>query len=673
MTDAFAPTSEYEVDPTYEEPVELPEGGLAYKLTDADLTELGARVVSDYEQDESDRADWKDKAERSLERAAQEKLEAKDYPWPGASNVSYPLLTVAALQFQARAYPAIVKNDEAISVKVFGQPAEIDPQLAQMAQQEPQTPEQAAMVEQAQQAVAAFAETATKRKGKLRRARRVAEYLNYKLFYGMPGWEADTDALLLQLPIIGAAFRKSFIDPDTQQPRAAYVSALNLVVPQSATSLETTPRITEVMPEVYPYAIRSRMLAADYMTHDLWAGDLKDHTARTLLEQYRYEDLDGDGLEEPYIITVDKDSAKVLRIEPGWLGEKVAHGRLVGHDRYVPYTLYPFIPDPKGRFYPIGFGHLLDPISDIVNTAINQMVDAGHAQIAGGGFIASGLRLQGAGQTGTLRWRPGEYKTTNVTGGQLRDAIYERTFPQPSAIMFQVLEMMLGAAKDITATTDAITGNAPATAPVGTTLALIEQGLQVFTAIYKRTYRALREEYGALYALVGQYGDPEEYAEVVDDPEADLEADFSGAGYDVVPVSDPTTATKLQQMARAQFLAGFLGKGLNDQEIYKRVFRAADIEDPQDLIPQGPPPEQQQAAQAAAQLAEQDAQAEIEGKRAKALGNIAKADRDMQEARKTALDNGFTEAELAALAGGLSSLAGGPGDPMGPAGAPQFG
>lgn len=671
MTDTFV----VEVDPTFEEPVLLPEGGMAYQLSDRDLAELGARVVADYEQDESDRADWKEKAERALDRAAQEKLEAKDYPWPNASNVSYPLLTVAALQFQARAYPAIVKNDEAISVKVFGQPAELDPEIAAMAQQEPQDPQQAAMVEQARAMIAAFAQASVKRKAKLRRARRVSEYLNYKLFYGMPGWEADTDALLLQLPIVGAAFRKSFIDPDTQQPRAAYVSALNLVVPQSATSLETTPRITEVMPEVYPYAIRSRMRSAGYMTWDLWAGDIEDQSPRTLLEQYRYEDLDGDGLEEPYIITVDKDSTKVLRVEPGWLSEKLNDARdiVIGHDRYVPYTLYSFIPDPKGRFYPIGFGHLLDPISDIVNTAINQMIDAGHAQIAGGGFIASGLRLQGAGQTGVIRWRPGEYKTTSVSGGQLRDAIYERTFPQPSAIMFQVLEMMLGAAKDITATTDAITGNAPATAPVGTTLALIEQGLQVFTAIYKRTYRALRGEFGALYGLVGQYGDPDEYREVVDDPEADLEADFSGAGFDVVPVSDPTTATKLQQMARAQFLTGFLGKGLNDQEIFKRVFAAADIEDPQDLMPQGPPPEQQQAAQEAAQIAKQGAEAEIEGKRADALGKMAKAERDMQEARKTALENGFTEAELSALVGGLSSLAVGPPYPMGDAGAPQFG
>lgn len=663
----------FEVDPTFEEPVLLPEGGLAYQLDEHELTELGARVVADYEQDEADRSEWKEKAERALDRAAQEKLETKDYPWPNASNVSYPLLTVAALQFQARAYPAIVKNDEAVSVKVFGQPAEVDPELAAMAQQQPQTPEQAAMVEQAQQAIAAFAATSFKRKGKIRRARRVSEYLNFKLFYGMQGWEADTDALLLQLPIVGAAFRKSFIDPDSQKPRASYVSAMNVVVPQSATSLDTTPRLTEVMPEVYPYAIRSRMRSAEYLTWDLWAGDLEDQKARTLLEQYRYEDLDGDGLEEPYIITVDKESARVLRIERGWIDAKTVGDVVIGHDRYMPYTLYSFIPDPKGRFYPIGFGHLLDPISDVVNTAINQMIDAGHAQIAGGGFIASGLRLQGAGQTGVIRWRPGEYKTTAATGGQLRDAIYERTFPQPSAVMFQVLEMMLGAAREVTATTDVITGNAPASAPVGTTLALIEQGLQVFTAIYKRVYRSLKDEFNKLYLMEGQYGDPREYAEVVDDPEADMAKDFSGAGYDVVPVSDPTTATKLQQMARAQFLTGFLGKGLNDQEIFKRVFRAADIEDPQELIPQGPAPEQQQAAQEAAQIAKQGAEADIANKRADALGKMAKAQRDTEEARQTALENGFTEAELAALVGGLSSLALGPGYPMGDAGPPQFG
>lgn len=629
------------------------EGDISHLLTDEQIATLGTKVVEDYERDDASRRDWKEKACKAQDRAAQEKLEPKEYPWKSASNVSYPLLTVAALQFAARAYPAIVKNDEAVLIKVFGSTPTIDPQIQQIAntQEPPPNPQALQEVMRAREVVLAHAQAAQRHRMKKARAKRVGDYLNYKLFYEMEDWEGDTDALLHQLPIIGCGFRKVWYDHEAAECKSTYVSALRLVVSQDAKNLETAPRVTEEIPDVYPYQITSRQRAGQYRDVVLPSLGEDDQAPRLFLEQHRLEDLDGDGVEEPYVVTVDKDSREVMRIEAAYSRQTVrineASGRVVGFERFMPYEKYGFIPDLKGRFYDIGFGHLLDQMSEVINTAINQLIDAGHAQIAGGGFLSSGLRLQGAAQNQTIRFKPGEYRVVNAAPGQLQGSIYERTFPSPSPVAFQLLDMMLGAAKDITATKDVITGEAPSTAPVGTTLALIEQGLQVFVAIYKRVYRSLRGEFTKLYEAVGAYGDPEDYAEVVDDPDADLQADFSPEGKDIRPVSDPAAATKMQSIAKGQFLLGLTGRGLNDTAIYMRALTAMEIDEPEELIPQGPPP--------GAELQQQAAQAKIAKDEGSAMKSQADAIQTMTE----------TGAMNAALGGGVPRMEGPPDQPMG--------
>lgn len=622
-------------------------GALAAEMTATELASLGARVIEDYERDDASRADWKKQAEAALSRAAQEPAPEKNYPWTNASNVNYPLLTVAALQFQARAYPAIVKNDEAVQVKVFGSPVVADPKVEAAAAQG-----DARAVQMMQQVTAAQ----EKRAQKQRRAKRVGDYLNYTIFYDMDDWESDTDTMLLQLPIVGCAFRKTW--HDGERCKASYVPAMRLVVPNSAKSLKTTPRATEEIPDVYPYIIQQRQASGFYRDVDLVLADDDTQAPRMLLEQHRLDDLDGDGVDEPYVVTVDKETGEVLRVEYGGWPEGD------GFDRFMPYTKYEFIPDPRGGFYSIGFGHLLTQIADVVNTSINQLIDAGHAQIAGGGFIASGLRLQGGGQSSRLTWRPGEYKAVQATGTQLREGIYERSFPNPSPVAFQMLDMMLGAAKDITSTSDVMTGEAASTAPVGTTLALIEQGLQVFTAIYKRVYRSLKAEFRTLYETVADYGKGDEYLEVVDDPEANFEADFMTDGKDIAPVSDPSVATRMQAQAKGSMLFQMVGKSpaINDRAILLRAFQAFDIDDAEDLLapaaPQVPP-----EAQAAMQAEVGKAEAAIAKDTATAALTGAKA-----EAQQ--LENGVANA---ALAGGIPFMEDAPNDAMGAEGAPVFG
>lgn len=570
------------------------EGDISGDLTDSQLSKLGSDVVEDYERDNSARSEWMTQAKAALDHAAQEKsaeTEAKTFPFEGASSVNYPILTVAALQFAARAYPAIIKGDEAVNVKVLG--------IQQLPEEPPLPPnmppeQQQALQAQVQQLIQ---QIQMRRQAKERRATRVKEYMNDQLFYDGDDWEGDTDVLLHTIPVLGCAFRKRWFDPVVRKNRSAFISPLNLVVPQSAKNLASTPRITEEIPDVYPYQIKARQRSGQYREVEILTVEEDSQAPRMLLEQHRLEDLDGDGLEEPYIVTVDQETRHVLRVEAAYSSADIqAHaGKVVAIKRQQFYIKYPFFPDPKGRFYDIGFGQLLKNITAALDTSINQLLDAGKAQNAGGGFIAAGLRLQNAGQTNVIRWKPGEYKVVNASGQTLQQAIYERTTPAPSPVLFQLLGLLMDASKDIASIKDVITGEAPPNQTATATMALIEQGLQVFTAIYKRVFRALKQEFALLFESIGKYGDQADYAKTVDSQEADIRKDFAADDMDIRPISDPTAVTHMQALSKAQFLGQFLGKGLNDGEIYRRMFAAANIDDV-DMIMKGPGPSPQAVA-----------------------------------------------------------------------------
>lgn len=664
--DAVAPEEEAASDPNEAEEADEPQmdegrqrllkfasaqGDISGQLDEDEVSNLGRQVVQDYERDEASRSEWREKTEAALKDAAQDDPGEKSYPFEKASNVKYPMLTVAAQQFAARAYPAIVKGDEAVKVKVFGnEPQPLPPNAMQAAQQgDPK----------AQQDVQAHEEAAARYKAKRSRAERVKAYLNYQIFYGMDDWEKDTDAMLNTIPITGIAFRKIYYDASQRKSCSEMVSALHLVVPADTKDLRRCPRITQVF-ELYPYEIRQRIGAGLYRDIELTQDTEDEEAPRCLLEQHRLHDLDGDGVAEPYIVTVDKETAEVLRIDAVYTMDDVKFdeaNNVLSIDRWVPYVDYPFLPDPKGRFYAIGFGHLLAPISSVINTGINQLIDAGHAEIAGGGFLASGVRLQGAGQNSALRWKPGEYKTVNVPGSVLKDAIVDRTMPKPSTVTFQMLEMMLAAAKDIASVKDVLTGDTPSTAPVGTTLAVIEQGLQVFTSIYKRIYRSLRDEFRLLYECERRYGDEDEYREVLDDPNADMRADFDDEGRDIIPVSDPAAVTKMQSIAKAQILMSVKDDPrVNGGEVLRRFFEAADIDNPEALIAPPPPPNPVLMAKA-------------EGEKAGAAKDMAGARKDNAQAQQIEQET----AGVAALVGGVPGLEGPPGDAMGPGGLPPGG
>lgn len=602
------------------------QGDLSPYLSENQLASIGQQCLQDYQEDCTGREEWYCKAEDALKRAKQERPDEKQWPWKGASNASYPLLTTASLQFAARAYPAIVKGDEAVSCKVIGsdkglpemgqdgQPLmQVDGKILTMTPQgpvlmdratqqiQPIPPEAAERIMQAAQPVWKRAPGV-----KTKRAQRVKEFMNYTIFYRMKGWEEDTDTMLHHLPIIGCGFRKVFYG-DGQ--RSEYVSALKLVAPMSAKTCEDAPRLTEVQCDKSLNDIKGLQNAGFYRDVKLVENE-DDAGLRTLLEQHCLIDLDDDGYAEPYVVTLDEQTGVALRIEANFGPDDVQlaqDGRVISIRRECYYVKYDFFPSLDGSFYGLGLGHLLDNITTIVNNAINQMIDSGTAAAAGGGFIASGVDLTGGGKRNSrITFEPGSWKTVNVSGGKLREAMVDRTFPGPNPTTFSVLELMLGAAKDISAIQDVMTGDAPSNAPVGTTLALIEQGLQVFTAIYKRIFRSLKEEYGKLYKNIAFYGGEaaeRDYMEILDDPEADFAKDFDSKDFDVRPVSDPSNVTKQQKLARSQYLLTFLGApGMNPQAIIRRALEAADIDDIDELLAPDPQPDPMQVAGAEAQL-----------------------------------------------------------------------
>jgi chaperonin GroES len=433
---------------------------------------------------------------------------------------------------------------------------------------------------------------------KTARARRVSEYLNTVVFYRMDGWEADTDALLTQLPIVGCAFRKVWWD--SKGPCSAMVPALRLVVNENVRSLQSAPRITEEIPDSFYQEIRCKQREGFYLPDDLGVAEDDEDKPRLLLEQHCWLDLDEDDYDEPYIVTVDKESRTVLRVESNfsprdihWSPDGLKPIRIEAGRFFVKYG---FFPHPQGKFYDIGLGHLLKRVGAVIDTCINQLIDAGNAQVAGGGFVAAGLRLQGRAGRSVIKFAPGEYKTVEASGDDLRKAIVERPMPEVSPITFQVLDFIMGFAREIGGFKDILTGQAAATAPVGTILAQIEQGLQVFNAVAKRFFRAAKDEYQLLFDKIGRYGGPvaaKDYANVLDDEGANFQKDFASEDLDIRPVSDASAVTRMQKMAKAQYLQSLIGMIASAEgdvrEVLVRSLEAADVEDIDKILPKPKP------------------------------------------------------------------------------------
>jgi chaperonin GroES len=573
--------------------IEMP--NIATELDDSKLSEIGMKVVREYDIDKNSRAEWETKMGKAMDLAMQV-AEAKTFPWPNAANVKYPLLTTASIQFAARAYPAIVQGRDVVKGKVTGRDMD---------------------------------------GSKQDRADRVGAHMSYQLLDEMTGWEEDTDKLLHILPIVGCCFRKTYFDPGLGVNCSEMVSAKHLVVNYAAKSLERAPRITQVF-ELYPHENTERMRSGVFLDVELGlpqGNDGDEDGAHEFLEQHRRLDLDEDGYGEPYCVTVHKDTGKVVRIyarydATGVHVDNKTH-KVARIEQVDYYTKYSFIPSPDGGFYDVGFGSLLWDINETINSTMNRLLDAGTLANTGGGLIGKGMKIKG----GPLRFTPGEWKQVDNGGTSIAENMYTLPVPQPSPVLFELLGFLTDAGREVASVKDVLTGDAmSANMPATTTMAMVEQGLTQFSAIYKRIHRSLASELKKLYRLNRLYLPPETYFRVLDDEKAVAQTDYEDESVDIAPVSDPTVITDQQRLAKAQYLMQFMGDPLvNQYELRRRVLEAAKIEGIETLLPepQPQPPDPLQEATVALTLAEADkstAQAvESQAKTVKAMADAIQA------------------------------------------------
>jgi len=527
---------------------------IADTLEEEQLNKIGSEAKTGYTRDKESRIDWENQIDEWTKLATQVR-EAKTYPWPKASNVKYPLLTTAAMQFAARAYPSLVPSDgKVVKSKVIGK----DP-----------TGEKSSLAD------------------------RVSMYMSYQLMHEMHQWEEGMDKLLIMLPVVGTIFKKTYWDSVQKKVVSDIILPKDLVVNYWAKSLVDAERVSQVI-EMSPRILKERQLGKVFLDVDLGSAPTPqdkegyvpsndDTTPYTIIEQHTYLDLDDDGYKEPYIVTFHLESSKVLRITARFSDKTIKFnddGEITQIKPIEYFTKFGFIPNPDGGFYDIGFGVLLGPINESVNTLINQLIDAGSLNNLQSGFLGKGLRIR----MGETRFQPGEWKAVNSTGDDLKKQIVPLPSKEPSAVLFQLMGSLITSGKELASVAEIFVGKMPGqNTPATTTMATIEQGMKVFTAVYKRIYRSLAEEFNKLFDLNSTYLNPNTYQEVIGiniGPD-----DFSQESYRICPGADPTAVSQTERLLKAQGLMEMLPLGILDPvKVGLRLLEAQEQPNFQELL-----------------------------------------------------------------------------------------
>lgn len=567
---------------------------LADDMDEDELETIGKEARAGFDDDYESRSDW-DKQVDQWTKLAIQCQEQRTFPWPKSSNVKYPLISTAAMQFAARAYPALVPaNGSVVNAVVVGK----DP-----------TGE------------------------KLNQAQRVSEYMSYQIMHEVPNWEESMDKMLIMLPVVGTIFKKTYWCSVKKVICSEVILPKNLVVNYWTTSLEDSERISQIM-EMSPRLLKERQMAGTFLDIDLGApptpeqrGDKNQAPANdattpyVIIEQHTYLDLDKDGYKEPYVVTFHKESGKVLRISARFDEDTMYFddkGKLEKICAIQYFTKFGFIPNPDGSFYDMGFGTLLGPLNESVNTIINQLVDSGTLNNLQSGFLGKGLRLK----LGESRFTPGEWKSVNATGQDLKQQIMPLPTKEPSSVLFQLMGALITSGKELASVAEIFTGKMPGqNTPATTTMATVEQGMKVFTAVYKRIYRSLNEELKKMYALNGVYLNPNTYSATMDTAVGPDDFRPEKGVYSICPGADPSANSQQEKMQKAQALVELMsvaGPLLDPLEVFRRLFEAMEQPNPEKLfnpqiqqtgqMPPPPPDPKMLEMQAKVQTEQQSAQ-----------------------------------------------------------------
>lgn len=554
---------------------------LCDRLSERDLETIGGRVFTGYQKDLASRSVWEKRNQAGMDLAMQVQKE-KSFPWPNCSNVVFPLVTIAALQFCARSYSNIIQGADVVRYRV---PAE-DPT------------------------------------GELDvRAQRISKHMSWQVLEQDSSWEEQHDRLLINLGIVGTNFIKTYYSGALRHNVSELVQARDLIIDYYASSVECCARKTHIIPlhrnEIYEKAmdgIFSDIIDDDWFKvaaqarqvnpeadkrHGVTPSEPDMDTPFTGLEQHALIDLDGDGYAEPYIVTIEQSSRKVLRIVARFDREEDVDRNSAKRIRRIHsteyFTKYSFIPSPDGGIYDIGFGTLLGPLNEGVDSGINQLLDAGTMSNSTGGFLGRGAKIRG----GTYTMAPWEWKRVDSTGDDLRKNLVPHQVREPSGVLFNLLSLLINYTDRISGATDIMTGGNPGqNTPAQTSNNMIEQGMTVYSMIFKRVWRSMKDEFKKLHHLNAVYlpskskfGSGGSYI---------LQEDYKSDGELVVPVADPRVASSSLRMFKAQKISerSSMTPGYNMVEVERNFLRAMDIEGVEkfypgpDKVPAPPSPQQ---------------------------------------------------------------------------------
>jgi len=528
---------------------------LAEEMPDRELSRIAGELMSEFDSNKSGRQEWEDAYANGLELLGFS-YEERAQPFRGASGVTHPLLAEAATQFQAQAFNELLPASGPVRTTVLG----------------------AETREKEQQAV------------------RVKQFMNYYITNVMEEYTPELDQMLFFLPLAGSTFKKVYYDETRGRAVSKFIPAEHLVVPYETSDLETCPNITQVL-RMSLNDLRKKQVSGFYLDIPVLpsqgeAGSVSDEINRidgvspsqidydcTILEchvdldleGYEEEDEDGEptGIKIPYVVTISQDNGQVLSIRRNYLEEDE-------NKKKIQYFVhYKFL--PGFGFYGLGLIHTIGGLSRTATAALRQLIDAGTLSNLPAGFKARGLRIRDDDEP----LQPGEFRDVDAPGGAIRDSLMPLPFKGPDQTLFNLLGFVVQAGQRFATITDMKVGDGNQNAAVGTTIAMLEQGSRVMSAVHKRLHYAMRMEFKMLARVMSE-SLPQEYPYSVEGAESAIMASDFDDKIDVVPVSDPNMFSQAQRIALAQTkmqLAGAAPDMHNMYEVYKDMYEALGVKD----------------------------------------------------------------------------------------------
>ena len=534
---------------------------LAEFMSDDDMNVIANELIGKFDEDKSSRKDWEETYTKGLDLLGF-KYEERSQPFQGASGVTHPVLAEAVTQFQAQAYRELLPAGGPVRTQIVGKENLLKQQQAE----------------------------------------RVSDFMNYQIMHVMEEYDPELDQMLFHLPLAGSAFKKVYFDNNLGRAVSKFVPADDIVVPYTATDLQTSERVTHVIRRS-ENEIKKMQVTGMYRDVSLSVSTEEDRVLNkereisgveksdyaddmyTLLEIHCNLDLPGfedqSGVKLPYIVTVDEGSGKVLSIYRNYR----ENDPLYRKDQY--FVHFKFLPGLG--FYGFGLVHMLGGLSRTATAALRQLIDAGTLSNLPAGFKARGLRIRDDDNP----LQPGEFRDVDAPSGDLRAGLLPLPYKEPSQTLYALLGFVVQTATRFATVADQKIGeNLGANAPVGTTMAMMERGTKVMSAIHKRLHYGQKVEFTLLAQIFAEFLPTMYPYEVEGGPPQIKQQDFDGK-VDVLPVSDPNIFSVSQRVVLAQTqlqLAQSNPQAHNVYEAYRRMYAALGVTDISAILPPPPAP-----------------------------------------------------------------------------------